>query len=338
MKRTEFAIVGAMLLAGSAVAGQTPSKSPSGSPGGAQASAQASGQGSAEVGKSQASGSAAAGSAASAQAGQENAALASGTAMNAVLNAPVDSKKAKPGDEVTARTTEAVKADGKTVIPKGTKLVGHVTQASARGKGEAESSLGVVFDKALLKNGQQMPVNAGIQALAAAQTNSATAGSDIDSVAGAGGSAAGYGAAGGRGAMGGVAPMAGGAVGTVTNTAGTVGGVAGNTAGGALNAASSVGGASKGAVGGVNAAGQLTSNSQGVFGLNGLNISSAASNDTQGSLITSAGKNVHLDSGTRMLLVTQGEAGKQGEGKKSEAAKPEPKPEAKSEHSKPVKE
>jgi hypothetical protein len=231
-----------------------------------------------------------------------------------------------------------VKADGKTVIPKGTKLVGHVTQASARGKGEAESSLGVVFDKAILKNGQEVPVNAGIQALAAAQTSAAVPGSDIDAVGGAGGSAGGYGAAGGRGALGGVGATAGGAVGGVTNTAANVGGVAGSTAGGAVNSASSIGGASKGAIGGVNAAGQLTSNSQGVFGLNGLNLNSAASNDTQGSLITSTGKNVHLDSGTRMLLVTQGEAGKQGEGKKPEAVKPEPKPEPKSERSKPVRE
>jgi hypothetical protein len=335
MKRTGFAIVGGLLLVGSAVAGQTPSKTPPGSPGGAQASAQASGQASVEAGKSQTSGIAAAGSSASAQAGQGNAALAGGTSMNAVLNAPVDSKKAKPGDEVTARTTEAVKADGKTVIPKGTKLVGHVTQASARGKGEAESSLGVVFDRAILKNGQEMPVNAGIQALAAAQTNSAVAGSDVDAVAGAGGSAGGYGSAGGRGAMGGVAPMAGGTMGTVTNTAGNVGGVAGNTAGGAVNSTAGVVGSSKGAIGGLNAAGELTSNSQGVFGLNGLNLSSASSNDTQGSLITSTGKNVHLDSGTRMLLVTQSEAGKQSPGAKPEARKPESEP--KSEMTNPVK-
>jgi hypothetical protein len=328
MKRTGFAIVGGMLLVGSAVAGQTPSKTPSGSPAGAQASAQTSGQGSAEVGKSQTSGSAAAASSAAAQAGQANAALAGGTAMNAVLNAPVDSKKAKPGDEVTAHTTEAIKSDGKTVIPKGTKLVGHVTQASARGKGEAQSALGVVFDKAVLKSGQEIPVNAGIQALAAAQTNAATAGSNIDSVGGAGGSAAGYGSAGGRGALGGVGTAAGGAVGSVTNTAANVGSTAGSTAGGTLNSASSIAGSSTGAIGGVNAAGQLTSNSQGVFGLSGLSLSSAASNDTQGSVITSTGKNVHLDSGTRMLLVTQGEAGKPGQSAKPEARKPEREPQA----------
>jgi len=40
-------------------------------------------------------------------------------------------------------------------------------------------------------------------------------------------------------------------------------------------------GATRGAVGGLNAAGQLTSNSQGVFGLNGMNLNSAASNSTK---------------------------------------------------------
>jgi hypothetical protein len=88
----------------------------------------------------------------------------------------------------------------------------------------------------------------------------------------------------------------------------------------------------------LNAAGQLTSNSQGVFGLNGLNLNAAASNATQGSVITSAGKNVHLDSGTRMLLVSQAEAGSQsGEAKQPATNKPEPRGESKPEASKPNK-
>jgi len=40
-----------------------------------------------------------------------------------------------------------------------------VTQASARANGESESSLGIVFDKAILKDGQEIPLNLGIQAL-----------------------------------------------------------------------------------------------------------------------------------------------------------------------------
>src|SRR5712671_5851291 len=273
----------------------------------------------------------------SVQVGQANASLASGTAFNAALSSPIDSKKCKPGDAVNAHTTEAVKSEGKTVIPKGSKLVGHVTQASARAKGESESALGIVFDKAILKNGQEIPLSAGIQAIAAAQSGASAAGSDMDAMGGMGASAAGSGMAGGRGALGGVTSAAGGAVGTVTNTAANVGGVAGGTVNSAANAGGSIAGASKGAVGGLNAAGQLTSNSQGVFGLNGLNLSTAGSNATEGSLITSAGKNVHLESGTRMLLVSQAQAGEQGASKQPAASKPEPKSEPKSEPNKPNK-
>jgi hypothetical protein len=159
----------------------------------------------------------------------------------------------------------------------------------------------------------------------------------MDAMGGMGASAAGSGMAGGRGALGGVASTTGGAAGAVTNTAANVGGVAGGTVNSAANAGGNIAGASKGAVGGLNTAGQLTSNSQGVFGLNGLNLSAAGSNATEGSVITSAGKNVHLESGTRMLLVSQAQAGEQGTSKQPAANKPEPKSEPKSEPNRPNK-
>jgi hypothetical protein len=298
---------------------------------GAQAGAQTSGQASVGAGKTQAQAGASSSTSAGAavQNGQANAALAKGTTFNAELSSPVDSKKCKPGDAVNGKTTEAVKAEGKTVIPKGSKLVGHVTQASARAKGEAESSLGIVFDKAILKHGEEIPLNVGIQALAWGQNSASAAGSEMDTMGGLSGSAAGSGMAGGRGAVGGVTSVAGGAAGTVTNTAANVGGAAGAAVNSTANAAGNVAGATEGAVGGLNAAGQLTSNSQGVFGLNGLNLNAAASNATQGTVITSAGKNVHLDSGTRMLLVTQAQAGSAGGSKRSGESKPNPKSEQK---------
>src|SRR5881296_1077268 len=140
---------------------------------GAQAGAQSSSQASVQAGQTQtqASGNASASAAASAQNGQANGSLAAGTAFNAALSSPIDSKKCKPGDAVTAHTTEAVKSEGRTVIPKGAKLVGHVTQASARAKGESESSLGIVFDRAILKSGQEVPLNVAIQAVASAQSS-----------------------------------------------------------------------------------------------------------------------------------------------------------------------
>jgi hypothetical protein len=327
MNRTGLAIVvGAFLCAGASAQSQT----------GAQAGAQGSSSASVEAGKAQASGSGSAASSASAQSGQANGSLASGTAFNAALSSPIDSKKCKPGDAVNAHTTEPVKSEGKTVIPKGSKLVGHVAQASARANGQSESALGIVFDKAILKNGQEVPLNVAIQALASAQSSTAVAGPDTDMMGGMGASAVGTGAAGGRGALGGVTSAAGSSVGSVTNTAANVGGTAGGTVNSAANAGGNIAGASRGAVGGLNAAGQLTSNSQGVFGLNGLNLGAAASNATEASVITSAGKNVHLDSGTRMLLVSQAQAGEQGASKPA-ANKSEPKSDPKSEPNKPNK-
>ncbi len=292
MKNTSVVVLGAMLaMSGSTVYAQ----------GGAQASSSAAGSTSVQADKSGATASGNTSASTSAKAGQSSA-LSSGTAMNASLSQPVDAKKNKPGDQVTAKTTEATKSEGKVVIPKGTKLIGHVTECKQRSKEEKESALGIVFDKAVLKNGEEIPLNVTIQALAAAQTaaSGAVGGDDLS----AGGGAMGSARASGGGALGGVRSTAGAATGAVTNTAANAGGVAG----GAVNSTVNAAGATRGAVGGLNAAGQLTSNSQGVFGMQGLNLSSAASNSTQGSLITSTSKNVHLDSGTQLLLVSQAQA------------------------------
>src|SRR5260370_3396556 len=226
MNRIGYALLGVTLFALSTAA-QSQTGAQTGAQTNAQANAEASKQG------AQASGSGAAASSATAQTGQGNAALANGSTFNAALNAPIDSKKAKPGDPVTAHTTEPAKSDGKTVLPRGTKLLGHVTQASARANGESDSSLGVVFDKAILKNGQEVPLNAGIQALASGQSAASAAGPDLDAFGGAGGAAAGSGSAsGGRsggGALRGVTSTAVGAVVGATHTAAQGGDGAGRT-------------------------------------------------------------------------------------------------------------
>jgi hypothetical protein len=297
MKATSVVILGAMIVvSGSTVYAQ----------GGAQASSSAAGSTSVQADKSGAAASSNTSSSSSANAGRSSAALSSGTAMNAALSQPVDAKKNKPGDQVTAKTTEATKSEGKVVIPRGTKLIGHVTECKQRSKEEKESALGIVFDKAVLKNGEEIPLNVTVRALAAAKT-AASGSAGGDELSGGGG-AVGSARASGGGALGGVRSTAGAAAGTVTNTAANAGGVAG----GAVNSTVNAAGATRGAVGGLNAAGQLTSNSQGVFGLEGLNLNSAVSNSTQGSLITSTSKNVHLDSGTQLLLVSQAQASAAG--------------------------
>src|SRR5262249_6933653 len=105
--------------------------------------------------------------------------LATGIAVNAELDKSLDSKKVKTGEAVSARTTEAVKEDGKVVLPKGTKLTGHVVRASARGKGDSDSTLALRFDHAELKGGQEMTVQLNVQALAAAPGATPIGGDDL---------------------------------------------------------------------------------------------------------------------------------------------------------------
>src|SRR5213082_3597688 len=125
--------------------------------------------------------------------------LAAGTALNAELSRTVDSKKVKPGDEVTAQTTEPVKIDGKIVVPKNAKIVGHVTRATARAKGDQDSVLAMQFDHAVLKDGQEVPLQVTLQALAPEKGTVPVNGDDLQPAGNIEGGAAGAGAAGNRG-------------------------------------------------------------------------------------------------------------------------------------------
>ena len=100
-----------------------------------------------------------------------NGPLESGSPIHVALTKTIDSNKIKQGDTVTARTVQPTKTNGKTVIPSGAIIEGHITQASARDKGASFSSVGIVFDKANLKNGEQMPLNVTVQAIALPQTS-----------------------------------------------------------------------------------------------------------------------------------------------------------------------
>ena len=237
---------------------------------------------------------------ASANAGGTSASLSSGTTINTELQTTLDARKCHPGQRVVAKTTQDVKQDGHVVLRKGTQLIGHVTEAQARTKANAESSVGIVFDEAVMKKGEEVPFHATIQALAAAQsTSAASLDNDMTEPSSA---PMGPGGSMGGGAIGGVGS-------TVGSTAGATRGIAGNvpqTANGAVGATSATAASAGGNLRGLNAAGQLTSASSGVIGLNDMNLTSAAANSTQGSVVTSAKRNVHLSSGTQMLLRVNG--------------------------------
>ena len=211
--------------------------------------------------------------------------LQSGTTVQAELTKPVDARRNKPGDEVTAKTTQDVKSDGKVVLPKGSKIVGKVTQAQARSKGKNESQLGIVFDHAILRDGTPLPVSFAIQAISSSQAEaSAAMGDDFPTMEGSTGSVRTASSPGsGRGLVGGVASSAGG----VVTTADSAAGATLHTS----NAAST------------SIAGGLTPTSRGAVGMPGLTLSPVASSTTTaGSVISSSNSNVRLASGTRMLL------------------------------------
>jgi hypothetical protein len=208
------------------------------------------------------------------------ASLTGGTVLNAELNSSIDSKKAKPGEQITAHTTEAVKStDGRTILPNGTKLIGHVTQASARGNGQGQAMLAIQFDKAVLKDKQEVPLNVVIQAIAPpAQQASSFGSADAGprTAPGASSPSNNPSMSGSRGAR----PEGTPTTDPYPNTNGS------GTSGGESNSG-----------------GPLPANARGVYGLDGVRISANANGE--GTVLTSTAKNVHLDGGTRLLLAVQ---------------------------------
>ncbi len=100
------------------------------------------------------------------QSNEQGNTLAADTTFLATLSRPVDTKKAKEGDQVTARIGQDVLAQGETIIPRGSRLFGHVTVAKPRSKGENQSELGIAWDRVTLKDGRELPLHAVLQAVA----------------------------------------------------------------------------------------------------------------------------------------------------------------------------
>jgi hypothetical protein len=90
-------------------------------------------------------------------------------AMNAeipvFLDKSIDSKKLKSGEEIDGKVATNVQLKDGTVISRGAKVVGHVTEAKARSNGDAESALGIVFDKINLPGGKDLPITSVVQAV-----------------------------------------------------------------------------------------------------------------------------------------------------------------------------
>jgi hypothetical protein len=91
--------------------------------------------------------------------------LAVGTTICVALANSIDARKAKPGDAITARVTLPVLANGKVIIPNDAKITGYVTLVKTRSHDSNESQIGIVFDRAVLKDGSGLPLSLTVQAI-----------------------------------------------------------------------------------------------------------------------------------------------------------------------------
>ena len=90
------------------------------------------------------------------------------------LQDKLDSKSAKQGDTVVLKTKEDVKTPDGTSIPKGSKLVGHVTNVQTRGDGKENSQITLQFDRADVKDGQSLPIESVLESVAPSAGDSTT--------------------------------------------------------------------------------------------------------------------------------------------------------------------
>ncbi len=201
--------------------------------------------------------------------------IAPGSVIPVELRKTIDAKKVKTGDEVEAKITQDLKSnDGEVVLPKDTKVMGHITEVQARSKEQKESQVGIAFNHVVMKNGTDVNLPMSIQAIIAppSSNNNGNAGAPQASSMPSGSGAT---PSGGRAGMGGGAP----AQGTATTSMPDV-------------PASQSSGAARPAI---------TGSTQGVVGISDVQLAKAA-NATDGSVVSSEKNNVKVESGTLMLL------------------------------------
>jgi hypothetical protein len=155
------------------------------------------------------------------------------TSVTGELESKLDSKSAKVGDRVALKTTEKVQISDGTAIPKGTRLVGHVTEVQAHNSDRAIAQIGVAFDHAELKNGESLQVHSLIRTVRMSASVTNMMGDDDTMSA----SSMGSGRMGGMGSGRGGGVIGGGlGAGTSASTeAGSLGGVTGGAAGGQVD-------------------------------------------------------------------------------------------------------
>jgi hypothetical protein len=205
--------------------------------------------------------------------------IAPGSVIPVSLTKTIDAKKVKTGDEVVARVTQDMKTNsGEVLVPKDTKVVGHVTEAQARNKEQKESQVGIVFDHAVMKDGGEMQMPMSIQAIIGTQNNQNNADSGN-----------GYGSQAGSGA-------------SASPSAGRPANMGGSSSNPTPSPSASTGNVPSDTQGGTSARPPITAKTEGVIGISDLRLTTTPPFVNEGSVVSSDKNNVKLESGTVMLL------------------------------------
>ncbi|MDQ3819049.1 MAG: hypothetical protein M3362_15425 [Acidobacteriota bacterium] len=193
----------------------------------------------------------------------------------AVLTKAIETKSAEVGLELTLRTISDVVVDGTVVIPKGSKLVGYISEVVIKGKDEPQTRFEIVINKAVTTNNNEMPVQAIVAAVAAPQKESLSSDPTY-------------------GMMRSNEPKQ---TGSSPASASSTGGLSAASKSGstAAVATANIKGASDGPF-------MLREDSQGVIGYDGLSLSWHLMAPPPVTVFSSKSKNVKLYEGTQMLL------------------------------------
>jgi hypothetical protein len=248
---------------------------------------------------SQSSGSASASSNTSASKQERQVNIQSDTQVSAQLENTLDVRRVKPGDRVVMKTLQPIKQNGQTIVPKGSRLIGHVTDVAQRSRSNGESHLGVALDR-LQRGSTNIPITGSIMSITQASTRASASNDDLfgDTMVSSSSSARSSSSAstsrggGGGGLLGGVGNTVGGVTNTASNVVGSTTSTVGSSVGNTVNTTTGVVRGTTGATGNT---------------LGGVQISPSGSASAQGgSTLSLSGSNLRLDSGTTFNLLISG--------------------------------
>lgn len=94
---------------------------------------------------------------------QDRASAPAGTLMVIRLMDTIGSDRNKPGDPIRAELAEPMIANGRTVFPEGTEVLGTIKKVESPGRGQSNGSIEFVFNQIRTRDGKVVPIVANLE-------------------------------------------------------------------------------------------------------------------------------------------------------------------------------